>query len=186
MFFIITFLTIFYEWYFFFQNNIFLFLVKKFIVFVIIFFLSFFLFIFKIIGGADGKVFIIIFLNHSLIHLNFFYIYLFYLLFSFGFFLEHLIQLLINKLSGCEIFFELIIKEIPNKSILKKVYIKAFYTFGYIKNIGEIHQNKVNLVLDSFFYNSKKRKIQFLIHKRTPLILLITIVYITMYILSGF
>ncbi len=171
--------TLFFEFFFFLNNNLFHFLGIKLLVLIVVFFISFFLFIFKIIGGADGKVIIIIFLIHPLKYLKFLHISLFYLLFSLGFILYFLFQFLVDNISGKGFFFDEFISKLSKNTILRRLFLKAFYQFNSLLKIEKF-------LLNSSIHKSKEKKIQLLIHNRPPLIFIITIVYITMLFFGGF
>lgn len=166
-----------------FQNNIYHVLVLKSLIIVIVFSYSFFLYIFKIIGGADGKLFIILFMNHPLIYLNFFTINLFFLLFSIGFIIIHIGQILSNIKSGYEIFFYFVNKDTHNISKIKTIFTLAFYRFSDTK-ILKINSRKGRIKSNYFIYNAKKREFQLLICNRVPLIPFITLIYFLMIILQ--
>ena len=161
------------------------FLVLKLIVLIIVFLFSFFLYIFKIIGGADGKLFIILFMNHPLIYLNYFFINIFYLLFSIGFILIHLIQILLNKKSGYDIFFIFVNKNSLSLSKFKNLFLKAFYKFSSIKILEENNNNNKGVINSNYLiYNPKRREFQILVQNRIPIILILAIAYVLIIILQ--
>ncbi|MGQ4873762.1 MAG: prepilin peptidase [Promethearchaeia archaeon] len=146
----------------------------QFIVIFTLILITFFLFFFKIIGGADGKLIILIFLINLEYNLTFSNMIHFFFIFFFLYFFYISISLLINfqKFKSNLLFFFLQNKFNKYKiiliiSILKSISLKRF--------------NKDKNIIPSFsflYYNFNKNKLELLIQERIPITCMILISYI--------
>ncbi|MFX1575361.1 MAG: prepilin peptidase [Promethearchaeota archaeon] len=160
-----------------FVNNIFLILYIRFFFFFSILIISVLLFNLKIIGGSDGKLFILIFLILPIHHLNLLYIMLFFLSFSIFFIIIFIINLVVNSFFIKNNAFYILFNINSKMSNLQKLFLKSFFKFC---NFTDLNTNKIvknpvkSLIL---VYNDKKLKFQMLCQYRPPLIIIIILSY---------
>jgi len=159
------------------SKSLILFFTTKFLILFLTLIISVFLFNLKIIGGADGKLLIILFLlipiNYSNFTLIFSYLNLFLIFYSFfaGF------NFLINKFFKNKVSFKILF--MTNKKISKsyQIYIISFYKFYNISDLFFPFSDKYNIKSLDLYFNYKTKKIQILTQYRPPLIIIIIIVY---------
>jgi Flp pilus assembly protein protease CpaA len=154
----------------------FFFTIKVFITFLT-FLIVFFLFNLKIIGGADGKLIIIIFLMIPI------------KIFSFSLILNYLIWFLI--LQSLFIWKNLIFNNFFNKKLsfnqffmtngidskFKRIYFTSFYRFRIYSQLDSLNTNKFTIKNLYLYFNFKTSTLEILTQSRPPLILLIIITY---------
>ena len=180
---VIAFVLNIFEYLFFFKRIAF-FLFLKIIVLILVLFLSLILFFLRIVGGSDGKLFIIIFFMHPILFLNLSFIFTFYLAFSLLFVLYFMINWINNNFLK-KIFPFLLIFNVNSKiSILKKVYIKSFYRFYNYSELGNYMEGKYLIKSLNLIYNARKNKFQTLCQIRPPLIITIIPSYYLIFYLN--
>jgi len=172
-----------FEFLLFFDFIIIIIFLKIFILFFV-FFLSLLLFILKIIGGAEGKLFIFIFFVHPILLLNLTYIFSFFLVFSLFFVFFFMINLILNNnfrdSSSFILFFNLNL----NLSTLKKTYLRSFYKFFDYSDLSDYIEKKFLIKSLNLIYNFKKKKFQILGQIRPPLIMFVILSYYIIFFLK--
>jgi len=156
----------------------------KIFVLIFVFSLSFILFILKIIGGSDGKLFILIFFVHPILFLNVTVIFSFFLFFSLLFVFLFMINLIFNNNFGDSFSYTLFFNLSYKLSILKKAYLKSFYRFLNYSNLNDYIERKYYIKSLNLIYNLKKNKFQILCQIRPPLIVLIILSYYIIFFLN--
>ena len=170
----------FFEFILFFDFVIIIIFLKIFIL-LFVFSLSLLLFILKIIGGAEGKLFIFIFFVHPILLLNFTVIFSFFLVFSLFFVFFFMINLILNRDSSSFIlFFNLNL----NLSTLKKTYLRSFYKFFDYSDLSDYIEKKFLIKSLNLIYNFKKKKFQILGQIRPPLIMFVILSYYIIFFLK--
>lgn len=164
----------------FFEKLAFFLFMKVFIILIILV-LSLILFSLKIIGGSDGKLFIIIFIVHPILFLNFAIIFTFYLVFSLFFVIYFIVNWLNNNLLKNTYSFLLFFNTNSEISIFKREFIKMFYKFFNYSEIGDYVEGKYLIKSLSLIYNIKKNKFQTLCQIRPPLIITIILTYYSIF-----
>jgi Flp pilus assembly protein protease CpaA len=156
--------------------NICIFLIMKLILFIFLFFIVFSLFLFKMIGGGDGKIILICFLLFPIDKINLSLILFFFSLFSLIFFLFYLFLLLRNRVINNKYLLDLLIKDIPNYTHFKKVCLKNLFV---LRNYSEIKKTKKNkVILNYIAFNFKKMRFQLLCIYKPPLVIIIAISFL--------
>ena len=145
--------------------------------FTITFSISFLLFTIKIIGGSDGKLLILIFLNQPINFLNFHFIFLFFLTFSLLFILIFMINYTINNIFKVRYSFVIFFNLNYNYSYIEKFFIKIFYNFINFSKLVNFNQDLNELKSLELIYNYLTYRIQILTQYRPPLIGIIIISY---------
>jgi Flp pilus assembly protein protease CpaA len=158
------------------------FLFLKGIVLFLSFLFSFLLFFFKIIGGGDGKLMMLIFLSSPFFYTSLFDVYLFYLFFIIGFFIMILLNIIFLKNNLYNYFFHII----KINSWSKKLYFYAFYRFLDFTKISVASYSKYYIKSEFLFYNPKRDKFQFFIQLRPPLALIILFGFNSWYLIQIF
>jgi len=169
-----------------FYDNILKFFLIKVILLLKIFLVSFILFCLKILGGGDAKMIMIMFLIIYSPSLNFSIIYLFFFIFSIFFTQYHILKLIYVLINKQKFFFHILSQKGRKISILKQI---SFLTTFQLKNLSELEYldyKKGKIRLNLIIFNFNVNKFQFFIHIRPPLILLISLSFITCLILLGF
>lgn len=156
----------------------------KIFVVIFVFSLSFILFILKIIGGSDGKLFIFIFFVHPILLLSVTVVFSFFLFFSLFFVMFFIVNLILNNIFGDCFSFILYFNLNFKLSILKKVYLKSFYRFFNYSNLCNYIERKYYIKSLNLIYNLKKNKFQILCQIRPPLMVLIFLSYYIIFFLN--
>ena len=149
----------------------------KIFILIFVFSISLLLFSLKIIGGADGKLFIFIFFVHPIVLLNLTIIFSFFLVFSSFFVFFFIANLILNKSFGDSSSFILFLNLNLKLSILKKTYIRAYYKFFDYSDLSDYIEKKYLIKSLNLIYNFKKNKFQILCQIRPPLILFVILSY---------
>ena len=144
---------------------------------LVVFTISILLFTLKIIGGSDGKLIILTFLNHPINFLNFNFIGFFFLIFSLLFVLIFIINLTINNKFKKAYSFIVYFNLNYNYSFSKKFFIKIFYNFINISKIVDYNEDRNKIKSLDLIYNYNTKKIQILTQYRPPLIGIYVICY---------
>ncbi|NVM43611.1 MAG: prepilin peptidase [Candidatus Lokiarchaeota archaeon] len=154
-------------------NNLFIFLLTKIFFLFFVFLFSLMLFCFKIIGGADGKLLIILAFLNPTKSFNFQWIFTFFFVFLFLYLLLMLVNFLLNNgLSGNNSY-DMIHGLKEKLPILHKIFIILFYKFLDFSQINSYTDEKFILKSLNLFFNEKKEKFQILTQFRPPLVILI-------------
>jgi len=156
---------------FFYSQDVFILITLKIFYFFLVFIISLTLFSFRIIGGSDGKLFILIFLIHPGNSLSFSFIMIFFLLFSLFFILLFVLNYTSNVIGVNRFSFEMLFVYYLNTTVFKKVFIKSFFTFLNFKEIKEKKENRYQLIPYYLIYNNVNNKFQILAHYRPPLVI---------------
>lgn len=166
----------------FFKQILIQFLFMKGFVLFLSFLFSFSLFLLKIIGGGDGKLMILIFLSKPIFYRGLFDLHLFYILFIIGFFTMILLNMSFfrNNLYDCVFHIFRI------KSWFKRLYFHAFYRFLDFTKINDASYHKFYVKSEFLFYNPSKKKLQFFIQHRPPLVLIILFGFNSLYLIQIF
>ncbi len=170
--------------YLFFFHDLLRFFTIKFLIFTILFLLSFLLFLLKIIGGADGKIIIFIFLLIPARNFNPNMIPFFFLIFFCIFSIYNLYHLFKNLFLENKIILNFVIEDISNISHLKILFIKTFLSLIDYSELNKINKNK--LEVNYVFFNFNKKTLQFLGYYKPPVIIIISICYFIIFFFMGF
>lgn len=151
-----------------------LFLVIRLFFILIILFFCFVLYNFRIIGGGDAKLVILIFLLIPEIFLNFLSIYAYFFILIMLFLILYLTNLYRNRLRKNSLIIDNIIFLCGITDSVKSIYVKIF-----LKSIDceQFKPIKHKIVLNYFFFNPIKRKLQVLSYYNPPLTMLCIISY---------
>ena len=168
-----------FEYLFFFKKIAFFLFLKALILMIVLFF-SLILFFLKIVGGSDGKLFILIFIIHPIVLLNLFTIFIFFLAFSLFFILIFIINGVSNNIFKDNYTFLLFFNFHSKISILKKVYLKLFYKFLNYSELCDYRERKYLLKSLGLIFNIRKNRFQTLCQIRPPLIIAIILAYYTL------
>ncbi len=161
----------------FFYSEILLILLLKILFFCIIFLFSFVLFSLKIIGGSDGKLFLLIFSVHPIRYLNYYFVVFFFFFFSLFFLIMFFINLVHNSMKNNSYAFGVFYIFDVKLSILRKLFIKSFYKFFALSKLTDFEGEKIYIDYLFIVYNNQNRKLQFLGMYRPPLTLICFISY---------
>jgi len=156
----------------------------KIFILIFVFSLSLLLFILKIIGGAEGKLFIFIFFVHPILLLNLTVIFSFFLVFSSFFVFFFIAHLMFNKVFGDSFSFILFFNLNLKLSILKKTYLRSFYKFFDYSDLSDYIEKKYLIKSLNLIYNFKKNKFQILCQIRPPLIMFVILSYYIVFFLK--
>lgn len=158
------------------------FIVLKINFLLIILSLSFLLFVLHIIGGADGKLFILIFFLHPVKFLNFYFITSFFLLFSLLIILIFIVNFVNNISFRNNDSFEIFFNSNYKYSSFKRNFIKTFFKFLNFSELEYYNEEKHLVKSLILIYNNVRRRIQILVEYKPPLIFIIIISYFTVLI----
>jgi len=161
----------------FFYREILLVLMIKILFFFLIFLISLLLFSLKIIGGADGKIFLLIFSVHPIKYLTYLFLLFFFLVFSLLFLILFLFNLIYNSIKENSCAFRAYHSLYLQTSIFKRLFMKLFYKFFNLGNLKDFEGDKIFVDPLFIIYNIQKRKLQILAIYRPPLILICIISY---------
>jgi len=154
-------------------NTLFIFVLIKVFSLFLVFFLSFILYSLKIIGGADGKLLMMLTLFNPTHRSKFQLIFSFFFVFLFLYLLlEIVIYLFVNLLSR-DNSYNMIYGLKENFSFLRKIFFKTFYRFLDFSHINRYKKEKFVLKSLNLFYNEKKEKFQILTQYKPPIVILI-------------
>ncbi|TXT64788.1 MAG: conserved membrane protein of unknown function [Promethearchaeota archaeon] len=160
----------------FFHHDLLSFIVLKITIFIILFSLSFILFILKIIGGADGKLIIVLFLLVPVDLVGLQAVLGFFLTFSSILTLYFIFLYLKNRYLNNSHLLELLIHNFSEQSNLKKIFFKTFYRLVKFSELNKTDHYQLRLRF--VFYNFKEKRFQFIGQAKPPLILIISLSYI--------
>ena len=163
--FILNFLEIF------FSRDVFFFLSIKLFYFFLISIISLILFSLSIIGGSDGKLFILIFSILPVNYLNLSFVMMFFLLFSIFFILLFTLIFNINSIGKNRYSFEILFNFYLNATIFKRVFIKSFFCFLNVIDLKKKEGDKYQIISFYLIYNITSNKFQILAHYRAPLVI---------------
>jgi hypothetical protein len=144
------------------------------------------LFNLKIIGGGDGKTTILLFLMLYSSNLNYPIIFIFFLIFSIYFIQYHLATYFKVKLSSQVIFYYLLFVNQKIFSKFKKFYLLSTHKLMNISNEEIFDERKGEIKLKIVIYNFNEKKLQVFVHSRPPVMLIITLSFISILILLWF
>ena len=167
-----------------FCKDLILFFVLKLLFFLLTFIISLLLFSLKIIGGSDGKIFILIFLIHPVKYLNVDFIISFFLLFTLIFILLSLKKFSINSVGKDSCSFKILFNFTFKISKFKKFYIKTFYKFINLSELKNYKGDKEVIKSLIIIFNNSKKKFQLLTQYRGPLIIVCVFSYYIIYFLN--
>ena len=154
-------------------DNLIIFTLTKISFLFFAFLFSLTLYCFKIIGGADGKLLIILAFLYPTHSFNFQWIFSFFSVFLTLYVLLMLVNFLLNNgLSGNNSYDMLHGLE-EKLSISHKIFIILFYKFLDFSQINSYTDEKFILKSLNLFFNEKKEKFQILTQFRPPLAILI-------------
>jgi len=142
-------------------------------------FIDFYLFLIKIFGGADCKLTILLFLLVPYPKLTLNFILFFYAFFSLYYFSLISILFFLNKTKRKNISFNILFATKDIQNCLKKVFLRIYFCFKDLRNLGTLNNNKYIIVNPELMYNYIIFKLQILIQYRFPLIPLIILAYIS-------
>jgi len=168
---------------FFYSQDVVILITLKIFYFFLITIISLILFSFRIIGGSDGKLFILIFLIHPGNFLSFSFIMMFFLLFSLFFILIFALNYINNVIGVNRYSFEILFVYYLNTTVFKQVFINAFFIFLNFKEIKEKKQNRYQIIPCYLMYNNINNKFQILAHYRPPLVIVCLFSYYFTYFL---
>jgi Flp pilus assembly protein protease CpaA len=158
-------------------NSIFIFILSKVSFIFFVFLLSFILFCLKVIGGADGKLLILLIFSIPTHILNFEMIYFFFFIFLSLYLTLILVSSLFNIVLSKNIFYIMINSLQESITLSNRIFILLFCKFLDFSQINDYANAKFSLKSLNLFYNVKKEKFQILTQFRPPLVILIFITY---------
>jgi Flp pilus assembly protein protease CpaA len=155
---------------FYYSQDVVILITLKIFFFFLIFIISLTLFSFRIIGGSDGKLFILIFLIHPGNFLSFSFIMMFFLLFSLFFILLFALNYINNAIGVNRYSFEILFVYYLNTTVFKEVFFKTFFIFLNFKEVKEKKENRYQIISYYLIYNNNNNIFQILAHYRPPLV----------------
>ncbi len=158
------------------------FLTIKAVIVVLTFSIAFFLYNLKIIGGADGKLIIILFLMIPIKIFSFSLIFkymIYFLIFQSLFIWKNLIynNFFNKKLSFIQFFMT---NGINSKS--KRIYFTSFCRFRIYSHLDSLNKNKFIIKNNKLYFNFKTKALEVLTQSRPPLIILIIVSYYFLFV----
>ena len=170
----------------FFFRDVFLFIVLKIFYFFLVSTISLTLFSLSIIGGSDGKLFILIFSIYPVKSLSLSFVLIFFLLFSLFFIVLFLLNYVHNVIGENKYSFEILFNVYLNATNFKRVFIKTFYSFLNYIDLKKNEGNKYKIISFYLIYNISSKKFQTLAHYRAPLVIIcIFSYYFTCFLIIG-
>ena len=154
-------------------NNILIFILTKVFFIFFVFIVSIILFCLKIIGGADGKLLIMLAFFNPTHRFNFQWIFSFFFFFLFLYLLLGLANYLFIKVLSRNNSHDMIYGLQEKFSFLRKIFVVIFYRFLDFSQISGYTNEKFVLKSLNLFYNKEKEKFQILTRFRPPLVILI-------------
>jgi Flp pilus assembly protein protease CpaA len=161
----------------FFYRNILFVLILKLIFFFLVFLISLVLFSLKIIGGSDGKLFLLIFSIHPIKYLNCLFVLFFFLFFSLFFLILFFFNLIHNSIKKNSYAFRVYYSLHFKLSIFRKLFMKSFCSFFNLDNLKNFERDKIFVDALFILFNDQKSKLQILAIYRPPLTLICIISY---------
>lgn len=138
----------------------------------------------KIIGGSDGKLFILIFLSHPLNFLSLSYIISFFFFF-FTFVLEYnIIITLRNVLGKSRDLFLFFFINYSKTTKIKKFYFITSYIFINFSKLECLNPDKYHIDKLFIIYNEKSKNLQLLAQYRPPLVIFCMLSYLLLLIIN--
>lgn len=156
-------------------NNLYVFVMSRVFFFFFVFLFSFILFCLKIIGGADGKLLILLTFFNPTHEFNFQLIYSLFLIFLFLYLILILMYSLFNNILSKNNSCDMINGLYENITLSNKIFIILFYKFLDFSQISKYTNEKFVLKSLNLFFNIKKERFQILTQFRPPLVILIFI-----------
>jgi len=153
------------------------FLIVKLLILGLTFLITLILYNLRMIGGADGKITIVLFL---MIPVRFF---------TFSLIFKYIIWFLVFQLLyvAKNLFYNTYLRNkkafnqyfITNNifSKFKRIYFSSFYKFSNYSKIYSVTNSKLIIINPNLYFNSKNNKFQILTQSRPPLTILIVIIY---------
>jgi len=154
-------------------NNIFIFILTKTLIIFFVFFLSFILFSLKLIGGADGKLLIMLAFFNPTHKFKFELIFSYFFVFLFLYLLLELVFYLFLKVLSKYNSYSMMYCLNENFSVLRKIFVKICYRFLDFSHLNRYKNEKFVLRSLNLFYNEKKEKFQVLTQFKPPVVILI-------------
>lgn len=154
-------------------NNISIFILTKTFFLLFVFFLSFILFSLKMIGGADGKLLIMLAFFNPTHRFKFELIFSYFFVFLFLYLLLELVIYLFIKGLSKNNSYNMIYSLKENFSYLRKIFIKFFYRFLDFSHLNRYKDEKFVIRSLNLFFNEKKEKFQVLAQFKPPVVILI-------------
>ncbi|MFW9820919.1 MAG: prepilin peptidase [Candidatus Thorarchaeota archaeon] len=160
-------------------NNITFLSIKLFFIFLVFLF-SFTLFCLKMIGGADGKLLIMVTFLSPTQGFNFDWIFTFFFVFMFLYLLLTAFNSLFNNLIFKNNSNKMLHGLEENLKLSHKIFVIIFYKFLDFSQIRNYTDEKFILKSLNLFFNEKKEKFQILTQFRPPLVILILLTNISL------
>ena len=154
-------------------NDMLIFIITKVFFLFFAFIFSFVLFCLKIIGGADGKLLIMLTFFYPIYRFNFQWLFSFFFVFLFLYLILGIVNFLFNNFLLNNNSYDMIYSLKENISFLQKVFIITFYKFLDFSQINRYTNEKFVLKSLNLFYNKNKGRFQILTQYRPPLVILI-------------
>ncbi|MFX0046862.1 MAG: prepilin peptidase [Candidatus Hermodarchaeota archaeon] len=154
-------------------KNILIFVLIKLFFLFFVFFLSFILFSLKMIGGADGKLMIMLAFLNTTHRFMFEIIFSYFFVFLFLYLLLELVNYFFINVLSRNNSYSMIYGLKENFSFLHKMFFKFFYRFLDFSHITRYKNEKFVLRSLNLFYNEKKEKFQVLTQFKPPVVILI-------------
>jgi Flp pilus assembly protein protease CpaA len=139
----------------------------------LVFLFSFMLFGLKVIGGADGKLLIMVALLNPIHKFNFQWIFSFFFVFLFLYLLLLFFIYLFNSNLTKNSSYNMILGLNENLKPSHKIFIILFYKFLDYSRIRKYTDEKFILKSLNLYFSHKKEKFQILTQFRPPLVILI-------------
>jgi hypothetical protein len=169
-----------------FYNNYLKFFIVKITIFFLVFLMCTILFNLTIIGGGDGKTTILIFLMLYSPNLNFPIIFIFFLIFSIYFIQYHLAVYFKVKLRSQVIFYKILFEKHKHFSKFKKFYLLSTHKLKDLSKVEIYNEKKGEIKPKIIIYNFNEKRLQVFLHSRPPVMLIITLSFISILILLWF
>ena len=147
----------------------------------IVFFITLVLFSLSVIGGSDGKLIILIFIILPVKLLSLSFVMTYFLFFSIFFIIFHIIHYSGNV--NNKISFKTIFDFYLDETVLKKAFIRIFYSFLNVSELENKNRNKYQIVASFIVYNNKSNKFQIMVQYRAPMVVVCIISYYLAYFL---
>jgi Flp pilus assembly protein protease CpaA len=158
-------------------------LVGKFFFVLLSLVISVYLFSIRILGGADGKLIIILFFSAPIYNFFLTFVIYFYSFFTFIYIGLILVKFMISGCIKYRFSFDIYFNTTFPISTLKKKFIKSYYIFQDWSKLCDIKEEKYQLCNGGLFFNEKTLKLQILVQYRPPLTLIISLSYILSFLM---
>ena len=154
-------------------------LLNKVMLFIIFLYITLYLFRIKILGGADCKFLILIFICTPYTNLSYnFYLffYFFFLIFYFGLTSA---SYMIKRTKKIHPSFDIFFETYGIHNTLKRIFFRIYFIFKDLVKVKTLNKDKYYFVYSGLVFNYSSFKLQILFQYRAPLIPLFILAYIS-------